>query len=226
MKIKVLSPGGFASAAIRLDAGERFISESGAMVRMTSGIDTDVTTRAKKKGGVLGGLKRLLGGDSFFLSTYTARKPAEVVIAPTLPGDIAVLQLDGSQRWMCAGGSYLGSGTDVETDMKFQGLKGFFSGESLFFLETSGEGPVVINAFGLLQAIDIDGDYTIDTGHVVAYEDSLQYDITKAGGSWLQSFLAGEGFVMNFHGRGRVLVQSHNPTEFGQSIGSQLPPRG
>ena len=72
----------------------------------------------------------------------------------------------------------------------------------------------------------IDGDYTIDTGHVVAYEDSLNYDITKAGGSWLQSFLAGEGFVMNFHGRGRVLVQSHNPAEFGQSIGSQLPPRG
>ena len=65
----------------------------------------------------------------------------------------------------------------------------------------------------------------IDTGHVVAYETSLEYTITKAGSSWLASWLAGEGFVMNFRGKGRVLVQSHNPTEFGRSVGPKLPPR-
>ena len=65
----------------------------------------------------------------------------------------------------------------------------------------------------------------MDTGHLVAFESSLQYTISKAGGSWIQSWLAGEGLVMNFTGRGRIITQSHNPTEFGKSLGPLLPTR-
>ena len=225
MDVEIISPGAFASAQISLDAGEEFVSESGLMVRMSADIDLDVTTKPKGKGGLLSGVKRLLGGDSFFMSTYRADSPGEVVIAPTLPGDVHVVQLDGSTTWICAGASYMGSGPDVSLDTQFQGLKGFFSGESLFFMEASGTGPLLVNAFGAIREVEVEGDYVIDTGHVVAYEAGLEYSMSKAGSSWLQSFLAGEGFVLNFSGHGRVLIQSHNPTEFGKAIGPKLPER-
>ncbi|MGE0713517.1 MAG: TIGR00266 family protein [Planctomycetota bacterium] len=225
-KLDVLNPGSFSSVRVHLAQGEQFISESGMMVRSTANIDTDVTARPKGKGGLLGAFKRLLGGDSFFMSTYTpSHGDGDVVIAPTLPGDCYVIDLDGGTPWMCAGGSYMGSGPDVALDTQFQGLKGFFSGESLFYVELSGRGPAIVNAFGRIREIEVDGALIVDTGHVVAFQKSLSYTITKAGSSWFTSWLAGEGFVMNFTGRGRLLVQSHNPTEFGKAVGPLLPPR-
>jgi uncharacterized protein (TIGR00266 family) len=226
--IEIISPGAFASVRVGLEPNERFISDAGAMVRMTSNVEVDVTTRPKgsKSGGLLGGLKRLFSGDSFFMSTYHAEGSAgEVVLAPVMPGDCYVVELDGSTKWLCAGGSYIASGEDVTLDTQFQGFKGFVSGENMFFRECAGTGPLVVNAFGKIREVEIDGDYIIDTGHVVAFELGIGYTITKAGSSWLASFLAGEGFVMNFSGKGKVLVQSHNPTEFGKAVGPKLPPR-
>ena len=68
MRISIEDRGAFASALVHLDAGESFVSESGAMYRTSAEIDVDVTTRSKGKGGIFSGLKRLLGGESFFLS--------------------------------------------------------------------------------------------------------------------------------------------------------------
>ena len=88
-----------------------------------------------------------------------------------------------------------------------------------------GQGRLVVTGFGRLAEIEVKEAITVDTGHVVAFEDSLQYTVTKAGGSWIQSWLAGEGVVMNFTGQGRILVQFHNPNEFGKSVGPGLPER-
>ena len=123
------------------------------------------------------------------------------------------------------GGSYLGSSESLALDTNFQGFRGMLSGESLSFISVSGAGVLLVNAFGKISGIDIEGGLTVDTGHVVAFESSLDYSIGKAGGSFLQSFLAGEGLVMNFRGQGRIYVQSHNPDEFGREIGPLLPPR-
>ncbi|RTZ90087.1 MAG: TIGR00266 family protein, partial [Planctomycetota bacterium] len=79
---------------------------------------------------------------------------------------------------------------------------------------------------GALRELEVEGELTIDTGHLVAYESTLDYSISKAGGSWMQSFLAGEGFVMKFSGRGRVIVQTHDASGFGRRLGPMLPARG
>jgi uncharacterized protein (TIGR00266 family) len=160
------------------------------------------------------------------MSTYTARgEGGSVVLAATLPGDVYVLEVSGASKWLCAGASYMASGPDVELDAQFQGMKGLFTGESMFFLEVSGEGPVAVNAFGKIREIEVDGDFVVDTGHVVAFETTLSYSITKAGSSFISSWLAGEGLVLNFTGRGKLLVQSHNPSEFGKTVGPKLPHR-
>jgi len=83
----------------------------------------------------------------------------------------------------------------------------------------------LVNAFGRIVEIDVDGPITVDTGHVVAYQESLNYRAGKVGGSWFQSWLGGEGIVLHFEGRGKLLVQSHNPDAFGWSLGPMLPPR-
>jgi len=228
MKFEILEQGAFQSALIHFDSGDHVLSESGAMVRASGNVDIDVTTRAKKGGGLMSGVKRLFSGDSFFLSTYSTTDglPGEVGIAPILPGEVKTIELDGVTEWMTAGGSFLASGGEVELDTEFQGLGGMFSGESLFFLRASGNGTLLVGAFGAIRELEVDGELTIDTGHLVAYEATLGYSISKAGGSWLQSYLAGEGFVMKFKGKGRVLVQTHDASGFGARLGPLLPARG
>ena len=197
------------------------------MFRASANVNIDVTTKTKGKGGILAGLKRLLGGEHFFFSTYRSDGgPGEVGLAPTLQGEVGVIEMDGSGAWLCAGGSYLASSKDIALDTQFQGFKGMFSGESLFFMKATGQGPLLVNAFGRLTEVMVRQDITIDTGHVVAFQETLTYTITKAGGSWIQSWLSGEGLVMNFSGQGRILVQSHNPMGFGKMVGPKLPSRG
>lgn len=226
MKFESGGPLAFNYLKVSLDPGETFLSEAGAMVRMSANIDLTVTTQPKGSAGILAGLKRLVGGDSFFLSKYTApRNEGEVVVAPMMMGQVRVINLDGGKPWMCAGGSYLANGSEVSLKPKWQGMKGLFSGENLFFLEASGVGPLAVSAFGMISKVPVEKEYVVDTGHVVAFSEGLDYEITKAGGSWMQSFLAGEGLVMRFKGQGDLLVQSHNPTEFGQEVGPDLPAR-
>lgn len=228
MNIEILGgQSGFASALVKLEGGDEFISESGAMYRCSSNVDIDVTTRTRGKGGLLSGLKRLFAKESFFFSTYKTKdgQPGEVGIVPTHQGQVRHQTLDGSGEWYCSGGSYLGSSPGVGVETEFQGWKGFLSGESLSFLKVSGSGDLLLGSFGRIIELEVEDELTVDTGHLVAFESSLEYTISKASSSWLQAFLSGEGFVMKFRGRGRCLIQSHNPTEFGKAIGPQLPPR-
>ena len=227
MEIDVRERGAFGWALVNLAPGERFVSEAGALFRISDNIDFDVTTRSRESGGLMSGLKRMFAGESFFFSTYTCADDnnGEVGLAPKLQGEVKLIECDGSSRWLTTGGSYLGSTEDLDIDTQFQGVRGMLSGESLSFLSIEGRGQLLVNAFGRITEIDVADSLTVDTGHVVAFEDTLEYSVSKAGGSWIQSFLTSEGLVLNFSGRGRVYVQSHNPTEFGKSLGPMLPPR-
>ena len=225
MRVEVANNGAFGSALVHLDPRDGFVSESGAMYRASSNVDIDVTTRSRASGGIMSGVRRMMSGESFFFSKYTVtdHRPAEIGLAPNLQGEVALIECDGRTRWVCAGGSYLGSSPDLEIDTQFQGLRGMLSGESLSFMTVKGAGPLLVNAFGAITELDVRGALTIDTGHVVAFEESLEYSIGKAGGSWISSFLTSEGLVLDFRGHGRVYVQSHNPSEFGRTIGPLLP---
>ncbi len=227
MEIEIQDRGAFGSALVHLQPGEEFMSESGAMFRASKNIDIDVTRKPRGGGGILSGVKRLLAAEHFFMSRYqvTDTQPGEVGLAPVLQGEVRTVTADGQNHWVCTGGSYLGSTPELAINTRFQGVKGMFSGESLFFLEVAGRGELLVNAFGRITEVEVQGGIIVDTGHVVAFESSLDYSLTKAGGSWWHSFLGGEGVVMEFEGDGRLLVQSHNASAFGASVGRLLPPR-
>jgi uncharacterized protein (TIGR00266 family) len=121
--------------------------------------------------------------------------------------------------------AYVGSSTTVDVSTQASG-RGFFSGAGLFILGTQGQGQLLIGSFGALEPLTVDGSMVLDTGHLVAWEASLQYSIGKSGSGWIASYLSGEGLVCHFQGQGQVYVQSRNTAEYGSTIGTMLPPAG
>ena len=109
MDITLQPNGAFHSALVHLAPGDLFKSDSGAMFRASSNVDNDVTT-ISRGGGLLAGLKRLAGGDTFFLSTFqtTDGGAGEVGVAPILQGHLERVDVQAEQSWLCAGGSFLG----------------------------------------------------------------------------------------------------------------------
>ncbi len=223
MKIQIEHKPSFALATIDLEPGEQIKAESGAMVSKSDQIS--IETHKAQKGGLFKSLKgMILGGESFWMNTFTAQgKSGHVKLAPTLPGDVVRIDLNGQTIFVQSTG-FLASTPSIEIDTKFQGLKGFISGESLFFLKLSGSGPLLLSSYGGIEAIDVDGTFIIDTGHIVAFEDSLNYEVTKFGG-WKNFFLGGEGIVARFRGHGRVWIQSRNAPDLGKWFRLNLPPK-
>ncbi len=216
-----------ALATAHLSQGQSVRAEATAMVSMSSGISVTTNMTHKSGGGFFGAMKRgMLGGESFFQNLFTATAPqAHVSLAPKLCGSMVVHELAGGQELFIQASSYVAAPESVDIDTKWQGFKGFISGESLFFLRASGTGPVLLNAFGAIEELDLDGELVVDTGHLVAFTTGIDYSIDKAGGGWIQSFLSGEGLVLRMRGRGKLYLQSRNPSEFGSTVGRLLPPR-
>jgi len=215
-------------AVVELAPNETVRAEASAMISMTRNIRVATTGPLNRStGGFLSGLKRaFLGGESFFTNTFTATGgPGHVTLAPALTGDMIVHELARGHELFIQGASYVAAPDTVQLDTKWQGMKGFFSGESLFFLHATGHGPVLMNAFGSIQTLDLDGELVVDTGHLVAFTSGLSYRVSKASSGWIKSFLSGEGFVLHISGRGRLYIQSRNPTAYGRAVGSALPPR-
>jgi uncharacterized protein (TIGR00266 family) len=227
MQYELLARPASTVAKLILQANEAFTCEVGAMISMTPGFHVETTTRSKGGGGgLLKGIKRMFAGENFFLNHFTATYPNQsLIIGPQLSGDIVYHQLRAGSL-IVQGSSWLASSGGIEIDASWQGLgKALFSGESMFWVRCSGAGDVFLSSFGAIYEVEVNGDYIVDTGHIVAYEDTLQFTIRKAGKSLLASFLGGEGFVCHFQGQGKVYCQSHNPPSFGQLLGPKLVPR-
>lgn len=220
MQIDLLHQPSQSLARVALAPGESLTAESGAMVGMTPNVQLRTGS-----GGLLKGLKRLFGGESFFRNTFTAEgAPGEVYVAATLPGDLAVLDV-GPRSYFLQNSAYVASSASVDVDTKVGGFRTFFSGEGLFVLKTSGQGQLIAGAFGAIEQVDVRGEFIVDTGHLVAWEDTLQFQLDKAADGWIASWLSGEGLVCRFTGTGTVWIQTRNPSEYGQELGHRLPPR-
>lgn len=217
--------GAFALAVIQLQPEQTIAAEAGAMVSMSGNVDL----HSELKGGVFGALKRAVGGESAFVSTFTARGgPGEVTFAPGAPGDVAGIEMR-NQTFMVQSSSYLAGDTSLVVDTKFGGAKSFFGGEGLFVLNISGTGLLLVSSFGAIhrRRLRPGEQYVIDTGHLVAWEGHMQYNIRKAAKSgYLRSFLSGEGMVAEFAGPGEILIQTRNLAAFAGLLKPFFPTQG
>lgn len=198
----------YASLILDLQANQTVLVESGAMAAM----DSCIQMKSKVQGGLMQGLGRMLGGESLFISEFTAQgKPGQLYISPGVPGDIQHYVLHGNGLMVQSSGFVAASPT-VQIDTKFQGFKGFFSGESLFLLRATGQGDIWFSSYGAIVEIPVTGDYVVDTGYIVAFEDTLNYNVEMLGGLSFRGLrtgiLGGEGLVCRFRGQGRLWIQS------------------
>ncbi len=210
---EIQHPGSFALAIVNLQPEQSISAEAGAMVSMSANIDLF----AEMKGGVFGALKRAVGGESAFVSTFTAKGGAgEVTLAPGAPGDVVGIEMR-NQTFMVQSSSYLAGDTSLIVDTKFGGAKSWLGGEGLFLLQISGTGLLLVSSFGAIhrKTLRPGEQYVVDTGHLVAWESQMPYQTRKAAKSgFFRSFLSGEGLVAEFSGPGEILIQTRNLRAF------------
>lgn len=221
MRSEVLYRPAFAVARVMLESGEAVRAEAGAMVSMSAniGIETSAT------GGLFKSLKRsVLGGESFFLNTFRANGGSgEVLFAPPLSGDIVMLDVP-SQGLLVQSGSFLVGDMDITVDTKWGGAKSFFASEGLILLRLSGRGQALVSSYGAIHDMTLAAGehYTIDTGHLVAFDEGMQFNVRRIGG--LKSTLfSGEGLVVDIQGPGKLLMQTRSPGDLLAWIIPQIP---
>jgi uncharacterized protein (TIGR00266 family) len=206
------------AAKVTLNKNETIVCESGAMIAMNTNISITTTTHKIQKGSFIKSIKRALAGESFFLNHYSSQENnMQIWLSNSLQGDMETVELTGNSIIVQAGG-FLFMDSKIEMDMNWQGFKSLFSGESLFWLNLKGNGSVVINSFGRIYCIDVQEEYIVDTSHIVAFDETLSFSISKAGTSFLHSFIGGEGLTCHFSGFGRVWCQSHNQRTYGKLL--------
>jgi len=198
----------FSLAVLTLQAEASINAEAGAMVSMSANVEL----QSQMKGGLLGALKRAAGGESAFVSTFTARGgPGEVTLAPGAPGDIAAIEMH-NQTFFVQSSSYLAGDASLTVDTKWGGAKSFFGGEGLFVLMVQGQGLLLVSSFGAIhrKILQPGERYIVDTGHLVAWEGTTQYSLKKAASGFFRSLVSGEGIVAEFIGPGELLIQTRN----------------
>ncbi|MDI9609795.1 MAG: TIGR00266 family protein [Archaeoglobales archaeon] len=216
MKHKILARPSYSLLELELDNNEEVLAESGAMVYMRN-----VEISPEMKGGLFGGLKRsFLGGESFLVNRFISKGKGLLGLAPSYNGDITYIKLSG--KLYAQSGAFLASSPSIDIDIKWGGAKTFFAGEGLFLLKLEGSGDLFLSSFGGIEEINVDGSLSVDTGHIVAFEETLDFKIRKAGGL-KATLLSGEGLVAEFNGKGKVWIQTRSIAEYIGWLSSLLP---
>jgi uncharacterized protein (TIGR00266 family) len=223
MKTEINSGPAFAFAEIAVPPGGSVRVEAGAMAMMRGDVSITTSTR----GGFFKGLRRSLGGASFFVNDFTSQRGGLVGVAGAWPGDLVQTSVNGGAALLVQSGCWLASDTAVDVDSKWGGGKGFFSGAGLVLLRCSGNGDILLSSYGAIRSFTLaQGEpITFDSGHIVAFDESVQYTIRKAGG-WKSMILGGEGIVTEFTGPGRVWMQTRSAADLVEVLRSQLPSGG
>jgi uncharacterized protein (TIGR00266 family) len=209
---EILHQPSFSLAVLQLQSEQSIQAEAGAMVSMSANVEL----QSQMKGGLFGAIKRAAGGESAFISTFTARGgPGEVTLAPGAPGDVAAIEMT-NQSFFVQSSSYLAGDAGLTVDTKWGGAKTFFSGEGLFVLLVQGQGLLLVSSFGAIhrKRLAAGERYVVDTGHLVAWEGTTQYTLRKAAAGFFRSMMSGEGIVAEFTGPGELLIQTRNLAAF------------
>ena len=196
---------------VGLDPGEGVRAEAGAMMFMEQGIEMQTSTG----GGLFKGFKRMITGESFFITTflYNGRGKGHVAFGAPYPGKIISLELDKlGGRFLCQKDSFLYAARGVEIEIAFTKKigAGLFGGEGFILQRLEGDGMAFVHAGGTIIQRDLQPGEAIrvDTGCLVAFSPSVNYDIQFVGG-FKNALFGGEGmFLATLTGPGTIYLQS------------------
>lgn len=204
--------------------GEKMYTQSGGMAWMTDGVEMSTNTR----GGLMKGIGRMFAGESLFMATYQAqREGAMIAFASTVAGKVLPVDVGASQGLICQKGAFLCAQDSVNLNVTFtkKFSSGLFGGEGFILQELSGQGMAFLEVDGdMVEKVLHPGEVLkVDTGNVVAFERSVQYEVETVKGLG-NIFFGGEGlFLTRLTGPGRVYLQTQNIAEFAGKIARFIP---
>lgn len=207
----------------QLEAGEKMITESGAMSWMSPNMKMETVG-----GGVGKMLGRMFSGESLFLNNYTAMNgQGTIAFASSFPGSIRAFELAPGQDLVCQKSAFLASTAGIELSTFFQKRlgSGFFGGEGFIMQRLSGQGVVFLEFDGYIKEYQIEDGQSIivDTGYLAAMDSTCSMDIQTVPGIKNMVF-GGEGvFNTVVRGPGRVFLQSMPISQMAGVIGRYLP---
>lgn len=218
MRHEIVHKPSFGMLKVDIERGEVVTAEAGAMVartpstamRTTVSGDPDAGFGAKLKGYAVALIRKIFGGESFFVNHFSADQGGSVWLAPTMSGDVIHFQLQQGRTIVVSAGAYLASAGKVAMKLRWGGLRALFAREGLFFLEMTGQGDLWFNSYGGIEEIEVNGSYVVDTGHIAGFEGNLDFKIRGAGSGLMGLIASGEGLVCEFQGQGKVYIQTRN----------------
>ena len=205
---------------VELDPGETVIAEAGAMNYMEPDIvfEARMGDGSEAESGLMGKLfgagKRALTGESIFMTHFSNRGGVKrhVAFAAPYPGKIIPMDLGRlGGEILCQKDAFLCAASGTRVGIAFQRRlgAGFFGGEGFILQRLQGDGMVFVHASGTIVERQLQGEtLRVDTGCLVAFESSIDYNIERAG-NLKSMFFGGEGlFLATLSGHGRVWIQS------------------
>lgn len=220
MKSDIRGGDAFSYVDVALAPGEKIVAEADAMSSMSADLDL----KAKFNGGFLVALlRRLLVGETLFINHFSNNTDGErrlVLVQPT-PGSVRCLELN-NETFFLQPGAFLACAGDVKLGVKFAGLISWLQKEGLFRIVVSGTGKVWYGAYGALLDKEIDGEFIVDTSHLVGYTPGVSLKLQLAGGIF-SSLFGGEGLVTRVQGKGRIVIQTRSLSGLANWINPKLP---
>ena len=208
MKYDIRYKPAFATVFVELQPRESITAEAGAMASMDGAIAMDT----RFSGGLFPALlKTFFGGETLFVNTFSnpTDRPLQVVLTQPSVGDIIRLELKPNQEICFQPGAYISHMGNVKMDVQWAGFKSWIAGEGLFKLKLRGPGLVFFGAYGGITERRVQGDFIVDTGHLVAYSPTVKMNLKLAGGL-VGSLTSGEGLVNRLTGEGKIYLQSRS----------------
>ncbi|NME70332.1 TIGR00266 family protein [Flammeovirga aprica] len=207
MNLDVKGKPAFAHVHVTIEPGESFVAESDAMSSMSAQLDMT----AELNGGFFNAiLKKVFGGETLFVNRFTnnTSEPLTLTITQPTPGDMEVKELNG-ESFCLQQGAYIASTPDLKLGVKWAGFGSWIGGEGLFKLMVSGHGKVIFGSFGGLIEREVNGEFIVDTSHLVGYEPGMKLKPQLSGGIF-SSLFGGEGLVTRVEGSGKIFIQTRS----------------
>lgn len=209
---------------ITLQRGEAVFTESGGMAWMQGNIDMDTNM----PGGFLGGIKRKLSGESFFMTNYSAQSDhCQITFTPYAPGNVIPVELGTGQEIVVQKDAFMVAESTVTLELYFQRKLGaaLFGGEGFIMQRLAGHGIAFVEIPGEMVEKDLapGEELRVDPGHVSMFETTVSFDITRIKG--VRNILfGGEGlFIASLKGPGRIWLQTMTLSNLAARIAAHMP---
>lgn len=220
METRIAGGDAFSYLDVTLAPGESILAEADGMSTMSAKLDLGVRTNG---GLFVALLRKWLGGETFFINRFVnnTREDCRLTLVQPTPGGLRCEELQGN-AFCLQPGAFLACTDGVKIGLRFAGFISWIAKEGLFRIEVSGHGKVWYGAYGTLVTKHIDGEYLVDSSHLVAYEPQMKLHLQLAGGLF-SSFFGGEGLVTRVVGRGRIVMQTRSLEGLAGWINPKMP---